>query len=93
MVWIFKTGFLFVALAVLEPSVDQAGLKLRHSPASASPSLPSLVLDFVTFIVIGSFLDSSYLFPITSYEPTFGIRSLILGCRDGADWSYPPIGS
>jgi hypothetical protein len=33
----FKTGFLCVALAVLElHSVDQAGLELRNPPASAS---------------------------------------------------------
>jgi hypothetical protein len=33
----FKTGFLFVALGVLELTpIDQAGLKLRDLPASAS---------------------------------------------------------
>jgi hypothetical protein len=35
----FETGFLCVALAVLELSVDQAGLKLRNPPASASQVL------------------------------------------------------
>jgi hypothetical protein len=34
--WFFETGFLCVALAVLEHSVDQAGLELRNLPASAS---------------------------------------------------------
>jgi hypothetical protein len=34
-----ETGFLCVALAVLELSVDQAGLELRNSPASASQVL------------------------------------------------------
>ena len=39
--WFFETGFLCVALAVLEltHSVDQAGLKLRNLPASASQVL------------------------------------------------------
>jgi hypothetical protein len=38
--FVFKTGFLCVALAVLGlNSVDQAGLKLRNSPASASQVL------------------------------------------------------
>ena len=32
----FETGFLYVVLAVLELSVDQAGLELRNLPASAS---------------------------------------------------------
>ena len=32
----FQTGFLCVALAVLELTVDQAGLELRNPPASAS---------------------------------------------------------
>ena len=32
----FETGFLCVALAVLELTVDQAGLKLRNPPAFAS---------------------------------------------------------
>jgi hypothetical protein len=37
--WFFKTGFLCIALAVLELTthlVDQAGLELRNPPASAS---------------------------------------------------------
>jgi hypothetical protein len=35
--WFFETGFLGVALAVLELTfVDQAGLELRNPPASAS---------------------------------------------------------
>jgi hypothetical protein len=34
--WFFKTGFLCIALAVLELFVDQAGLELRNLPASAS---------------------------------------------------------
>jgi hypothetical protein len=35
--WFFETGFLCVALAVLELNfVDQAGLELRNLPASAS---------------------------------------------------------
>jgi hypothetical protein len=34
-----ETGFLCVALAVLELTVDQAGLKLRNPPASASQVL------------------------------------------------------
>ena len=33
-----ETGFLCVALAVLELTVDQAGLELRNPPASASAS-------------------------------------------------------
>ena len=33
--WFFETGFLYVALAVLELTVDQAGLQLRDPPASA----------------------------------------------------------
>ena len=37
--FVFKTGFLCVALAVLEPSVDQAGLKLRNPPDSATQVL------------------------------------------------------
>jgi hypothetical protein len=39
----FETGFLCIALAVLEltHSVDQAGLKLRNPPASASRVLGS----------------------------------------------------
>jgi hypothetical protein len=38
--WFFETGFLCVALAVLERhSVDQAGLELRNLPASASQVL------------------------------------------------------
>jgi|UPI00001C5BD3 hypothetical protein len=39
---LFETGFLCIALAVLETltdSVDQAGLKLRNLPASASQVL------------------------------------------------------
>jgi hypothetical protein len=32
----FETGFLCIALAVLELTVDQAGLELRNLPASAS---------------------------------------------------------
>jgi hypothetical protein len=35
----FETGFLCVALAVLDHSVDQAGLELRNPPASASQVL------------------------------------------------------
>ena len=35
----FETVFLCVALAVLELSVDQAGLELRNSPVSASQVL------------------------------------------------------
>jgi hypothetical protein len=35
----FETGFLCVALAVPELSEDQAGLKLRNLPASASQVL------------------------------------------------------
>jgi hypothetical protein len=35
----FKIGFLCVALAVLELTVDQAGLELRNLPASASQVL------------------------------------------------------
>jgi hypothetical protein len=34
--WGFETGFLCVALAVLELTLDQAGLELRNPPASAS---------------------------------------------------------
>jgi hypothetical protein len=35
--WFFETGFLCIALAVLELTlVDQAGLELRNPPASAS---------------------------------------------------------
>ena len=37
--WFFETGFLCVALTVLELTLDQAGLKLRNSPASASQVL------------------------------------------------------
>jgi hypothetical protein len=38
--WLFETGFLCVALAVLELTfVDQAGLKLRNPLASASQVL------------------------------------------------------
>jgi hypothetical protein len=37
---VFETGFLCIALAVLELTfVDQAGLELRNPPASASPVL------------------------------------------------------
>jgi hypothetical protein len=32
----FKTAFLYVALAVLEISIDQADLKLKNLPASPS---------------------------------------------------------
>jgi hypothetical protein len=41
LVWLgfFETGFLCVALAVLELFVDQTGLKLRNPPASASRAL------------------------------------------------------
>ena len=35
----FETGFLWIALAVLELSLDQAGLELRDLPASASQVL------------------------------------------------------
>lgn len=36
-IWFFKTGFLYVALAVLELcSVGQAGLEFRDLPAFAS---------------------------------------------------------
>jgi hypothetical protein len=35
----FKTGFLCIALAILELTVDQAGLELRNLPASASQVL------------------------------------------------------
>jgi hypothetical protein len=38
----FETGFLCIALAVLEHSVDQAGLKLRNPPAFASRVLGML---------------------------------------------------
>jgi hypothetical protein len=49
----FKTGFLCVALAVLElKSVDQASLKLRNSPASASR-----VLGLKACIQFGGYLD------------------------------------
>jgi hypothetical protein len=34
--WFFETGFLCVAQAALEFTVDQAGLELRNPPASAS---------------------------------------------------------
>ena len=38
--WFFETGFLCIALAVLEThSVDQAGLELRNPPDSASQVL------------------------------------------------------
>jgi hypothetical protein len=38
--WFFETGFLCVALAVLELTLlDQAGLELRNPPASASQVL------------------------------------------------------
>ena len=37
--WFFEIGFLCVALAVLELSVDQAGLELRNLPTSASQLL------------------------------------------------------
>jgi hypothetical protein len=37
--FIFETGFLCVALAVLELTVDKAGLELRDSPTSASKAL------------------------------------------------------
>jgi hypothetical protein len=38
--WFFETGFLCIALAVLELTfVDQAGLELRNPPASASRML------------------------------------------------------
>ena len=38
--WFFETGFLCIALAVLELTfVDQAGLELRNPPASASQVL------------------------------------------------------
>jgi hypothetical protein len=37
--WFSETRFLCVALAVLELTLDQAGLKLRNSPASASQVL------------------------------------------------------
>jgi hypothetical protein len=39
----FETGFLCVALAVLELTVDQTGLELRNLPASASQVLGSKV--------------------------------------------------
>jgi hypothetical protein len=35
----FETGFLCIALAVLELTVDQAGLELRNLPASASQEM------------------------------------------------------
>jgi hypothetical protein len=35
----FETGFLCVVLAVLEPTLDQAGLELRNLPASVSQVL------------------------------------------------------
>jgi hypothetical protein len=34
--WFFETGFLCIALAVLELTVDQAGLEFRDQPSSAS---------------------------------------------------------
>lgn len=34
--WLLETGFLCVSLAVLELSVDQAGLELRDPPVSVS---------------------------------------------------------
>ena len=37
--WWFETAFLYVPLAVLELTVDQAGLELRDPPASASQVL------------------------------------------------------
>jgi hypothetical protein len=43
-VWLvgfFETGFLYVALAVLELTVNQADLELRNLPASASQLLGS----------------------------------------------------
>ena len=46
----FKTGFLCVALAVLElNSVDQAGLKLRNPPASASQMLGLKARQYLPF--------------------------------------------
>jgi hypothetical protein len=38
-VLLFETGFLCIALAVLELTLDQAGLELRNPPASASQVL------------------------------------------------------
>jgi hypothetical protein len=35
----FKTGFLYISLAVLELTLNQAGLELRNLPASASQVL------------------------------------------------------
>jgi hypothetical protein len=40
----FETGFLCIALAVLELTVDQAGLELRNPSASASQVLGSKVV-------------------------------------------------
>jgi hypothetical protein len=47
--WFFETGFLCVALAVLEFThfVDQAGLELRNPPASASQVLGCFVCLFL----------------------------------------------
>jgi hypothetical protein len=60
LVWFFETGFLCIALAVLELTfVDQAGLELRNPPASASqvlglktcvPPRPALFLFVCLFV-------------------------------------------
>jgi hypothetical protein len=56
--WLLETGFLCIALADLDPrthSVDQAGLKLRNLPASASQVL-RLKVCTTTFRQQGPFL-------------------------------------
>lgn len=49
-----KTGFLYVALAVLEPTLNQTGLKLRGSPGYAS-----WVLELKVYITIAQFIDAN----------------------------------
>jgi hypothetical protein len=65
LVWFFETGFLCIALGVLELSeyfVDQAGLELRNPPVSASRVLalkacattPGSIMKFLWFYRIKS---------------------------------------
>jgi hypothetical protein len=70
----FETGFLCIALAVLELFVDQAGLELRNPPASSSRVLglkacaPCLAL--LLFFFLNLFIYSLYTLITAPHHPS-----------------------
>jgi hypothetical protein len=65
----FEAGFLYVVLAVLElSSVDQAGLKLRNPPASASHVLGLKVCVTIAQLIIVTFKQEYLILKMTFLE-------------------------